>query len=142
MYCDKILRAIKTHSPKDFEVVKGVLKTIPLSCKLAMKAGAEYLYVDTKEDEISYEIIHSKEDKEFSISFSSPFSYMEATFSPEKIYVEFSIDKAMEGNDEYSLGTLKGMYGTIFRMSKNGNLTCTRTGNRHTQEPIEYPNIR
>lgn len=137
MYSDKIMRAIKTHYPKDFEILKGILQTIPLSCKLAMKGGAEYMYVDTKEDEINYEIINNKSANTFAISFYSPFSYLDAMFSPTLIDVEFSIDKGMEYNDEYSLGTLKGMYGTEFKMENNGKLTCTRKGNRHTKEPIE-----
>lgn len=137
MYSDKIMRAIKTHYPKDFEILKGILQTIPLSCKLMMKGGAEYMFVDTKEDEIGYEIIDNKNAKNFAISFYSPFSYMEAYFSPTRVDVEFSIDRDMEDNDEYSLGTLKGMYGTEFKMSPNGSLTCRRRGNRHTTEPIE-----
>ena len=70
MYSDTIMRAIKTHYPKDFEILKGILQTIPLSCKLMMKGGAEYMFVDTKEDEIGYEIINNKNAKNFAISYT------------------------------------------------------------------------
>ena len=91
MYSDKIMRAIKTHYPKDFEILKGILQTIPLSCKLMMKGGAEYMFVDTKEDEIGYEIINNKNAKNFAISFYSPFSYMEPIFRRRALTSSFPL---------------------------------------------------
>ena len=125
----KILRAIKKHYRSDYKTITRKFRATPLILRQVILYALPYIKLDIGEDSVFEIFGGEKLQGGFDMHFTSPESFMDMSYRPDRVSLEYHIDVSAENNICRSINrSLKGEYNVKFAL-KDGKLEREVNGN-------------